>query len=352
MLCLVSPDEMVPLDHPLRLMRPMVEEALSDLSPVFDEMYSTIGRPSIPPEWLLKASLLMAFYSVRSERLFCEQLRYNMLFRWFLAMDMTTSPFDASTFSKNRERLMDHDVAGLFFRRVVDQAQRGGFMSDEHFSVDGTLIEAWASMKSFRPKDEPPEDDPRHRGGTNGWVDFKGQKRSNATHESRTDPEAKLARKGNGQGAKLSFSAHALTENRNGLLADVRIEEANGHAERDTALEMLKEVAGQKRITVGADRGYDAKDFVAACRRSKVTPHVAQKRYSAIDKRTTRHESYRISQRVRKRIEEVFGWFKTVAGLRRTRYRGLRRTQLAAYLIGAAYNLLRISKLKWANDGG
>ena len=355
----------MPDHHPLRRVKTLADTALKGLSAVFDEMYAAGGRDSVPPERLLKASLLMALYSVRSERLFCEQLGYNLLFRWFLDMDMVEDPFDHSTFSKNRARLMQHDVAKLFFGQVVDQAQTARLMSSEHFSVDGTLIDAWASMKSFQPKSSAEEKKARNRkkadrrrrggkgpkggGGRNPEVSFRGQKRSNETHESTTDPDAKLARKGDGQPARLSYAGHALMENRNGLLVDFRISEATGTAERDTALFMLVEdLPGSKPITVGADKGYDARDFVDQCRFYGIVPHVAQnttKRRSAIDPRTTRHYGYSMSQRIRKRIEEIFGWVKTVGNFRRTRYKGRERTQLAAYLVGAAYNLIRMAKL-------
>ena len=325
----------------------MVEEALRELSPVFDEMYADSGRPSIPPERLLKSLLLIAFYSVRSERMFVEQLRYNLLFRWFLGMEMTEKVFDASSFSKNRERLLAHDVAGQFFRGVLASAKGDGYLSSEHFSVDGTLIEAWASMKSFRPKGESPDDDPKGGGDGNRWVDFSGKKRSNETHQSTTDPDARLARKGPGREAKLSYSANVLIENGNGLIVDVDVRHATGTAERDAALHMIERLDNKRRITLGADRGYDTKGFVQACRQHKVTPHVSKKRkYSAIDGRTTRHGGYVVSQRFRKRIEEVFGWFKTVGGIRRTRYRGMAKNQMAAYFVGAAYNLIRMTKLK------
>ena len=355
MLCLMSPETVVPTKHPLRRVKVMADAALAELSPAFDEMYSSEGRPSIPPERLLKATLLMALYTVRSERLFCEQLDYNLLFRWFLDMDMLEESFDHSTFSRNRERLIDHDIAKRFFAKIVEQARRARLMSDEHFTVDGTLIEAWASLKSFKAKgkrkdDQDPPDDPG-----NPTVDFHGEKRTNETHESTTDPEARLARKSNGTTARLSFSAHALMENRNGLLVDLRVAEANGRAERETALVMLdEELPSEKTITLGADKGYDTRDFVAGCRARGVTPHVARNEYfrrrSAIDDRTTRHPGYAISQRLRKRVEEIFGWCKTVGNFRRTRYRGRRRTQFAAYFVGAAYNLLRIGRLLDAAD--
>jgi hypothetical protein len=292
----------------------------------------------------------MALYSVRSERQFCEQLGYNLLFRWFLDMNMVEETFDATVFTKNRERLLEHDVAGEFFRAVVEQARSAKLMSSEHFTVDGTLIEACASLKSFKKKDsdrddEPPPDDPG-----NPTVDFRAEKRSNVTHESRTDPEAKLARKSKGREAKLSYLGHALMENRNGLLVDLRVTEANGRAECETAVVMLDENRTTSgRITVGADRAYDTRGFVANCRAISAVPHVAQNIErsggTAIDARTTRHAGYGISQRLRKRVEEIFGWGKTIGGLRRTRFRGRKRTQLAAYIIGAAYNLLRISRL-------
>lgn len=350
MVVLMNPEDVVPQGHPLRRIRALADQALADLSPPFEEMYSVIGRPSIPPERLLASSLLMALYSVRSERLFCEQLDYNLLFRWFVRMPMDEPAFDHSTFSANRARLLAHDVAGEFFRRVVERARREKLTSDEHFTVDGTLIEAWASLKSFRPKGEKPGDRPSDGDPGNPSVDFHGEKRSNATHASTTDPEARLARKGKGKEAKLCFSGHALMENRHGLILDVRIEEAAGAAERDTALDMIDfTLPGSKRITVGADKGYDTEGFVRGCRERNVTPRVArnEKRNggSALDERTTRHPGYAISGRIRKRIEEFFGWGKTVGGMRKTRYKGVDRTQVWAYFVGAAYNLLRMAKL-------
>jgi len=350
MLSLLTPEKRVPANHALRAVKLMAEAALTELSPLFDAMYSAVGRSSIPPERLLKASLLMALYSVRSERLFCEQLDYNILFRWFLDMNMEEASFDHSTFSKNRDRLIAHEVAKEFFLTIVAQAKAAGLMSDEHFTVDGTLIEAWASLKSFRKKDEKPSDRPPPDDPGNPTVDFHNEKRSNETHQSTTDPESKLARKGKGKEAKLSYSQHALMENRNGLLVDLRIAEANGTAERNMALEMIGDrLPGTKRITVGGDKGYDTKDFVEECSWRNITPHVAQNitktRGSAIDSRTTRHPGYGISQRIRKRVEEIFGWQKTVANFRRTRFKGRERTELASYLVGAAYNLLRMGRL-------
>jgi len=350
MLTTLSPEKVVPQKHSLRRVKQLADEALRELSPLFDEMYSSVGRPSTPPERLLKASLLIAFFSIRSETLFCEQLNYNLLYRWFLDMGMEEDGFVQETFSKNRERLMQHRVASVFFGKIVEQARAAGLMSDEHFTVDGTLIEAWASLKSFRPKDEDPASKPPPDDSGNPTVNFHGEKRSNETHESTTDPEARLARKGNGKEAKLAFSQHLLMENRNGLIVEVQIAPANGTAERDRAIAMLEEcVPGDKRITVAGDKGYDTKNFAEQCRERNVTPHVAQnineRRGSAIDARTTRHDGYRVSQVVRKRVEEIFGWMKTVGNFRKTRYKGLHRTELASYLVGAAYNLIRMTKL-------
>ncbi len=344
MLMLMSPESRVPKEHPIRQIKKLADAALSKLSPVFDAMYSGVGRPSIPPERLLKATLLMALYTIRSERQFCEQLDYNMLFRWFLDMNMADESFVPTVFTHNRERLIAHDVAGEFFRAVIEQARAAHLMSSEHFTVDGTLIEAAASLKSFKKKDDedtPPPDDPG-----NPSVDFHGEKRSNETHESKTDPDAKLARKSNGTTAKLSYSAHALMENRNGLLVDFQVDVADGRAERRMAIVMVDEtLPGDRRITLGADRGYDTRGFVAECRARNVTPHVAQKKYSAIDGRTSGTEGYAISLRIRKRVEEVFGWMKTVGNFRKTRYVGLGNNQLAATMIAAAYNLIRMSRL-------
>jgi transposase len=345
MLMLMSPESRVPPRHPLRAIKKLADEALLDLSPVFEAMYSAIGRPSIPPERLLKSMLLMALYTVRSERQFCEQLDYNLLFRWFMDMDMEGPSFDVTVFTKNRERLVASDAAGEFFRRVVGQAKSSGLMSAEHFTVDGTLIDAWASLKSFKRKGDKPGDPPDDPG--NPSVDFHGETRTNDTHESTTDPDARLARKGYGKEAKLSYSAHALIENRHGLLVDFQIDEANGHAERLNALDMLDvNVDAGGRATVAGDKGYDTRDFVEGCRTRGVTPHVARKaKYSAVDGRTTRHPGYAISQRFRKRIEEVFGWMKTVGNFRKTRFRGFGANQIAAYMTGTAYNLLRVARL-------
>jgi len=349
MLMLMSPETRVPATHPVRAIKKLADGALTRLSPVFDAMYASGGRPSIPPERLLKSMLLIALYTVRSERQFCEQLDYNLLFRWFLDMSMEEPSFDPTVFTKNRDRLVVSDAAGEFFREVITQAKAAGLVSREHFSVDGTLIDAWASLKSFKKKggsdkNEPPPDDPG-----NPSVDFRGEKRSNETHASTTDPDAKLARKGLGKEAKLSYSAHALIENRNGLLINLQMDVADGRAEWRNALEMLDELGGKSRVTVGGDKGYDTRDFVAGCRERNVTPHVAQnaqpRRRSAIDARTTRQPGYAISQRFRKRIEEVFGWMKTVGNFRKTRFRGFGANQIAAYMVGAAYNLLRVARL-------
>jgi transposase len=348
MLMIMEPGDRVPREHPLRRVKELADAALAQLSTLFDEMYSAIGRPSIPPERLLKASLLMALYTVRSERLFCEQLDYNLLFRWFLDMDAAEPSFDHSRFSRNRARLLEHDVAREFFTRVVAHARRLQLLSDEHFTVEGTLVEAWASLKSFKRKDREPNQPPDDPG--NPTVNFHGERRSNATHQSTTDPEAKLAQKGAGKEAKLCYSANALMENRHGLLIEFAVEPADGYAERKSARAMLEiALPGSRRITLGADKGYDTAEFVAACRALKLTPHLARNESraggSALDRRTARHLGYAVSQKVRQRVEEIFGWMKTVGGLRRTRYRGLDRTQLHAYLVAAAYNLLRIARL-------
>jgi transposase len=349
MLALIDLETRIPLKHPLRTIKYLADDALADLSPLFDGMYAEIGRPSIPPERLLKASLLISLYSVRSEYAFCEELDYHLLFRWFLGMDMVEPSFDSSTFSKNRARLLQHQVAREFFDAVVRRATERDLLSDEHFTVDGTLIEAAASLKSFRPKDQPPSDKPPDDPG-NPTVNFRGQRRSNTTHQSTTDPEARLAKKGKGKEAHLAYAGHALMENRHGLLVDFQVSQATGTAERDAVSDLVDQARerGFKPQTLGADKGYDTQACVAELRERAVTPHVAQNtsgRRSAIDGRTTRHAGYAISQRKRKLVEEIFGWMKTVGGFRRTRYIGLARTQLAGYLVAAAYNLVRIATL-------
>jgi len=342
----LSPEQRVRPDHPLRAIRAMADLALWSMSSRFDEMYSQTGRPSIPPEKLLRAQLLQMLYSIRSERLLMEEIDYSVLFRWFVGMNMDEPVWDVTVFTKNRDRLLDGDVAREFLCEVVKQAQEKKLTSDEHFTVDGTLVEAWASLKSFQRKDgkNPPPDDPG-----NPTVDFHGEKRSNQTHESTTDPDALLARKGNGKEAKLSYNGNLLVENRNGLIITTELFQANGTAERDAALVMLERLPGDERVTVGADKAYDTKDFVAECRNLKVTPHVAQnvKRSggSAIDGRTTRHEGYAISQKKRKRIEESFGWLKTIALMRKVRHRGIHKVGWVFTFAAAAYNLVRMRNL-------
>jgi transposase len=342
----LSPEQRVRPDHPLRAIRAMADLALWSMSSRFDEMYSEIGRPSIPPEKLLRAQLLQMLYSIRSERLLMEEIDYSVLFRWFVGMNMDEAVWDVTVFTKNRDRLLDGDVAREFLCEVVKQAQEKKLTSDEHFTVDGTLVEAWASLKSFQRKDgkNPPPDDPG-----NPTVDFHGEKRSNQTHESTSDPDALLARKGNGKEAKLSYNGNLLVENRNGLIITTELFQANGTAERDAALVMLERLPGDKRVTVGADKAYDTKDFVAECRNIKVTPHVAQnvKRSggSAIDDRTTRHDGYAISQKKRKRIEESFGWLKTIALMRKVRHRGIHKVGWVFTFAAAAYNLVRMRNL-------
>ena len=341
-----TPESFVPPDHPIRSLRSLADLALAQLAPTFEAMYEPIGRPSIAPERLLKAMLLMAFYSVRSERQLCERLHYDMLFKFFVGLQMADEVFDHSTFSKNRQRLLEHDVSRKFFLAIREQARRQNLLSVEHFTVDGTLLEAWASMKSVRPRDEaggPPEG-----GGRNPAVNFRGQKRSNETHVSSTDPEARMAKKATGQAARLSYAGHVLMENRNGLVVDVELTQATGHAEREAALRMLdRQARGRRRLTLGADRGYDTQDFVAGLRARRVTPHVAQYegRRSAIDRRTAGRRGYERSQRVRKRVEEIFGWWKTIAGGRKLRFIGLARNRLWAELTASAYNLVRLVRL-------
>lgn len=309
-------------------------------------MYSRTGRPSIAPERLLRALILQVLYTIRSERMLMEQLDYNMLFRWFVGLSMDDVVWDHSTFTKNRDRFLESDLAGAFFSGVISQAEEAGLLSDEHFTVDGTLIDAWASMKSFRPKEVG--NDSSSGGGHNESVDFHGEKRRNDTHESTTDPDARLYRKGGGKESRLAFMGHALMENRNGLVVDTRLTLATGVAEREAALEMVSALPGRKRLTLGADKGYDTVDFVDALKELKVTPHVAQnnkRRRSAIDDRTVRHAGYAVSQRMRKRVEEIFGWIKTVGNLRKTRHRGLERVDWMFAFTAAAYNLVRMRTL-------
>ena len=342
----LSPEERVPAKHPLRPIRLLVDDALKSLSAAFSRLYSAYGRPSIPPEKLLRALLLQVLYTVRSERMLMEQLEYNLLFRWFVGLNMDEAVWVPTVFTKNRDRLLEGDVAEKFFQLVLTQARVADLISDEHFSVDGTLIEAWASHKSFQRKDQPtpPPDDPG-----NPTVDFHGEKRSNDTHESTTDPDARLARKSGGHEAKLAYCGNVMIENRNGLVVDTELLQCNGTAERDAAMLMAERVEGTERITVAADKAYDTKDFVSEMRGMNVTPHVSQntKRAggSAIDSRTTRHEGYQVSQRKRKRIEEVFGWIKTVGTLRKTRHRGLETVRWVFTFTATAYNLVRMRNL-------
>jgi transposase len=342
----LSPEERIPATHPMRAIRRLVDQVLAGLSERFDEMYSTFGRPSIAPEKLLRALLLQIFYSVRSERLLMEQLNYNLLFRWFVGLNADERVWDATVYTKNRERLLQADVANEFFWLVLEQAGKAELLSSEHFSVDGTLIEAWAGHKSFRRKEQPPTppDDPG-----NPTVDFHGEQRGNDTHESSTDADARLARKSGGHESKLAYSGNVLIESRNGLVVDTELLQCNGTAERDAALLMVERIDGDHRATLAGDKGYDTRDFVQQLRAMNVTPHVAQndKRPggSAIDGRTTRHPGYRISQQRRKRVEEVFGWLKTVAMLRKTRHRGVFRVGWVFTFAAAAYNLVRMRNL-------
>jgi transposase len=336
----ISPEKRVPEDHPLRTIWVLSDAALRDLSPLFDRIYSQVGRPSIPPEKLLRALLLQVLYTIRSERLLMEQLDYNLLFRWFVGLNMDDPVWDASTFSKNRDRLLEGDVARAFFERVLALAKEHRLLSDEHFTVDGTLIQAWAGQKSFQRKEAKRgsnrDDDPG-----NPSVDFRGEKRTNDTHQSTTDPQSRLYKKAKGHEAKLSYLGHLLIENRNGLVVDARVTQATGTAEREAALEMVR----GRRGTLGGDKGYDTKDFVRDVRKVGLTPHMAQKEASAIDGRTTRHAGYAISQRVRKRIEEVFGWGKTVGPLRQVKFRGTAKVGWLTVFVAAVYNLVRIRNI-------
>jgi transposase len=338
----VSPEQRVPAEHPLRPLRKMVDDILKEMSPRFAKLYADRGRPSIPPERLLRALLLQILYTVRSERLLIEQLNYNLLFRWFVGMGMDEVVWNHAVFSKNRERLLNEEVAEVFFQRVLERAKP--YLSDEHFTVDGTLIEAWASQKSFRRKDggEPPS-------GNGREVDFHGERRSNETHRSTTDPDARLYRKSKGSEAKMSYLGHALMENRHGLLVDTMVTLADGTAERDAAVLMASQISGVKQVTLGADKNYDTQELVRDLRGMKVTPHVAQNntnRRSAIDRRTTEHASYAISQKKRKRIEESFGWMKTIGMLKKVKLRGLQKVSWLFTFVAAVYNLYRLQRLQ------
>jgi transposase len=348
MLTSLSTEDLIPVDHPIRRIRAVVDVVLTELDDVFDGMYAAGGRASVPPEALLKATVLMAMYSIRSERAFCERLNYDLLFKWFLDMRIDQPAFDATTFTKNRERLLEHEVADEFFAAVVRQAKLRRYVSSDHFSVDGTLLQAWAGHKSFKPKDGPPPSGPP--AGRNAEVHWHGQKRSNDTHASTTDPEARLYRKSFNTAATLCYSGHLLMENRNALIVDAELTTADGYAERATALEMLaRQPATARRRTVAGDKGYDTRGFIAETRELGFTPHVAQNtsghRRSAIDGRTTRHVGHEISMRIRKRIEEPFGWIKTIGGGRKLRYIGRQRNRAWFKITAAVYNLIRITAL-------
>lgn len=349
MLTTVSTEDLIPADHPIRRIRVVVDTVLAGMDETFEKMYSSQGRRSVPPESLLKATVLMAMYSIRSERAFCERLNYDLLFKWFLDLRIDEAAFDATTFSKNRKRLLDHDVADEFFAAVVTQAKLRRYISSDHFSVDGTLLEAWASHKSFKPKNDSGGHDGEGPKGRNVEADWRGKKRSNETHASTTDPEARLYRKSVNTAATLCFSGHLLMENRSALIVDAELTTADGYAERSTALEMLGRLPKTKRRrTVGADKGYDTRGFVDDARALGFTPHVAQNttnRRSAIDSRTTRHRGHQISQSTRPRIEEPFGWVKTVGGGRKLRYKGRDRNRAWFKMTTAVYNVIRIAAL-------
>ena len=338
-------EERVPAEHPLRRILKWTDEALLNLKPKLDALYAPTGRESIPPERLLRALLVQVLFSVRSERQLMDQLNYNLLFRWFVGLGMDDGVWDVTVFTKNRERLLDGEIAQAFFDQVLRQARSAGLLSSEHFTVDGTLIEAWAGHKSFKRKDGPSEPPGQ---GKNPDANFRKEKRSNETHQSTTDPEARLYRKSDGAPAQLCYLGHALMENRNGMAVRGRVSEANGKAERSEAVRLLEAVPTKRRITLGGDKNYDTRDFVDTLRSLEVTPHVAQytgQRRSAIDERTTRHPGYAVSQIKRKRIEEIFGWLKTVGGLRKTRHRGRAKVDWMFVFALAAYNLRRMVKL-------
>jgi transposase len=345
-------EDRVPANHPLRVIRRFVDPILAEMSPRFDAIYAKTGRPSIPPEQLLRALLIQVLYTVRSERMLCEQLQYNLLFRWFVGLGMDSQVWVPTVFTKNRDRLLEGEIAEAFFAAVLAEARRRGWLSDDHFTVDGTLLEAWASHKSFEPKTDRPDANRRRRRrakGRNPNRNFRGEQRSNDTHESRTDPDARLAKKGKGHESKLAYQANVLMENRNGLIVDTEVMIASGTAEREAALHMLDRLPPRtRRRTLGADKGYDTQDFVREVRERNVTPHVTQNvtnRRSAIDERTTRHDGYAISQRKRKLVEQIFGWDKTVGLLRKLRHRGIRLASWMFTFTNAAYNLVRMRSL-------
>jgi len=340
-------EQFVPISHPLRQIRPLFNAALKRIDGLLDGIYSEIGKESIPPERLLRAQLLQVLYSIRSERQLVEQIRYNLLYRWFVGLSIDDEVWDHSSFSKNRDRLLDHGIVGSLFEEVVELARKQDLISEEHFSVDGTLIQAWASQKSFRPKDE---DEPPPSGGRNECSDFRGERRLNDTHESRTDPEARNYKKSQGSEAKMGYLGHTLMENRNGLIVKAKVTQASGSAEREAALAMLADLPGKHRRTLGADKDYDTKSFVEDCRKKRVTPHVAmntkRKGGSAIGGRTSRHEGYTVSQRIRKRIEEGFGWGKTIGLIRQVKVRGEKRVNGVFLMTFIGWNLTRMKNLQ------
>lgn len=343
----VSMEDRIPAKHPIRPFRDMVNEILAGMDEDFDRLYAISGRPSIAPEYLLRASVLQILYSVRSERQLMDQIDFNILFRWFVGLGMDAPVWDHSTFTKNRDRLLESDIARLFFAKVVERAKKKRFLSDEHFTVDGTLIEAWASMKSFQPKGEDSAGPSSKGGDRNPDVDFKGQPRSNDTHESKTDGEARLYKKSKGSESKLAFLGHVLMENRNGLAVDVEVTLAGGTAERDAAELMAGRLKGRKHRTLGADKGYDAAGFADNLRELGITPHIAQRKHSkSVDGRTTRHEGYSVSQRKRKRVEEIFGWAKTVGLIRKAKVRGREKIDWLFTMCIAVFNLVRMRNLE------
>jgi transposase len=343
----VSVEDRIPVKHPIRLFRDMVNEILKSMDRDFDTLYADTGRPSIAPEYLLRASILQILFTVRSERQLMEQIDFNIMFRWFVGLSLDAAVWDHSTFTKNRDRLMEMETTKIFFCKVIEHAKKKKYLSNEHFTVDGTLIEAWASMKSFQAKEGGGNDPEGPKGGKDVEVDFHGEKRTNQTHESKTDPDSRLYRKSKGSEAKLVYMGHVLMENRNGLAVDVSVTMADGYAERDAAVEMVWQLGGSKRLTVGADKGYDSEDFVKEMRDMNVTPHVAKKGIGkTIDGRTTRHEGYRISQNKRKRVEQIFGWAKTVGLIRKAKMRGLKKIDWLFTMCIAVFNLIRIRNME------
>ncbi len=343
----VSPEQRVPKEHPLRPLLRIVNDVLGRMSPLFEKLYSHTGRPSIPPEKLLRALLLQVLYTIRSERMLMEQLDYNLLFRWFVGLNMDDLVWDATVFTKNRDRVLGGEVAEVFFQEVLAEARSRSLLSDEHFTVDGTLIEAWASHKSFKPKDQSDSDE----GGSNPSVDFRKQRRTNDTHASRTDPDARLYKKSRGAESKLCYMGHLMIDNRHGLATKACVTIASGTAEREAAVQMADKISGNRRVTLAADKGYDTRECVRKLRDRNITPHVAQNdtnRRSAIDRRTTRHPGYQVSQRKRKLVEQMFGWAKTVGLMRKTRHRGTERVDWMFTFTAAAFNLVRMRNLQGA----